>query len=179
MGIPLSATCGRDWWLVAQPLESQPRTNLPIIELAMCVCMCVCMYVSHVLDRKLLERLMSPSPKSQVMFAPAFSWIGDFFSNFWDSYFSSYGEFGEFSLRFLAPLSGRSLSNKAAHHITAKIGDTGCIRLHVCSTPSKSPSWTLGQPGTVSGQRAAYASGPTLREIGETMNKGVPLRCKM
>ena len=48
--------------------------HLPIIELAMCVlCMCVCMYVSHVLDRKLLERLMSPSPKSQVMFAPAFS----------------------------------------------------------------------------------------------------------
>ena len=42
---------------------------LPIIELAMYVCM----YVSHVLDRKLLERLMSPSPKSQVMFAPAFS----------------------------------------------------------------------------------------------------------
>ena len=33
--------------------------------------------VVHVLDRKLLERLMSP--KSQVMFASAFSWIGDFF----------------------------------------------------------------------------------------------------
>ena len=33
----------------------------------------VCVYVSHVLDRKLLERLMSPSPKSQVMFASAFS----------------------------------------------------------------------------------------------------------
>ena len=49
-----------------------------------------------------------------------------FLSNFWDSYFSSYGEFGEFSLRFTAPLSGRSLSNKAAHHITAaKIGDAG------------------------------------------------------
>ena len=29
--------------------------------------------VVHVLDRKLLERLMSPSPKSQVMFASAFS----------------------------------------------------------------------------------------------------------
>ena len=57
--------------------------------------MYVCVYVSHVLDRKLLERqLMSPSPKSQVMFASAFSLIGDFFSNFWDSYFSSYGEFG-------------------------------------------------------------------------------------
>ena len=44
--------------------------------------MCVCMYVSHVLDRKLLERLMSPSPKSQVMFTPAFSLIGDFFRIF-------------------------------------------------------------------------------------------------
>ena len=33
----------------------------------------VCMCVSHVLDRQLLERLMSPSPKSQVMFASAFS----------------------------------------------------------------------------------------------------------
>ncbi len=31
-----------------------------------------------------------------------------FFSNFWDSYFSSYGEFGEFSLRFTAAMSGRS-----------------------------------------------------------------------
>ena len=50
--------------------------------------------------------------------------------------------------------------NKAAHY--TKIGDAGCIRLHVCSTPSKSPSWTLDQPGTVSGQRAAYARGPTL-----------------
>ena len=26
------------------------------------------------------------------------------FSNFWDSYFSSYGEFGEFSFRFTAAL---------------------------------------------------------------------------
>ena len=43
--------------------------HLPIIELAMCLCV----YVSHVLDRKLLERLVSPSPKSQVMFASAFS----------------------------------------------------------------------------------------------------------
>ena len=64
-----------------------------------------CLFVAWfkpVVDRKLLERLMSPSPKSQVMFASAFSWIGDFFSNFWDSYFSSYGEFVEFSLRFTA-----------------------------------------------------------------------------
>ena len=31
-----------------------------------------------------------------------------FFLNFWNSYFSSYGEFGEFSLRFTAAMSGRS-----------------------------------------------------------------------
>ena len=63
----------------------------------MYVCMYVCMYVSHVLDRKLLERLMSPKSQESVIF-----------SNFWDSYFSSYGEFGEFSLRFTAAMSGRS-----------------------------------------------------------------------
>ena len=44
--------------------------------------MYVCMYVSHVFDRKLLERLMSPSPKAEVMFASAFSSIGDFFRIF-------------------------------------------------------------------------------------------------
>ena len=41
------------------------------------------------------------------------------------------------------------MSKKAAHYIILKIGDAGCIRLHVCSTPSTSPSWTLDQPGTV------------------------------
>ena len=70
-----------------------------------------------VLDRKLLERLMSPSTKSQVMFASAFSWIGDF-SNFWDSYFSSYGEFVEFSLRFTvhSGMSGRCVSKSALQY---------------------------------------------------------------
>ena len=53
------------------------------------------MYVSRVLDMQLLERLMSPSLKSQVMFASAFSRIGDFFSSFYDSHFLSYGEFVE------------------------------------------------------------------------------------
>ena len=113
------------------------------------------------------------------------------FSNFWDSYFSSYGEFGEFSLRFTAAVSAvaqrslsgrsavaqRSLSGRSAVaqwslclqrkrpilHYT-KIGDSGCIRQHVCSTPSTSPLWTLDQPGTVSGQGPAYASGSTLRD---------------
>ena len=32
------------------------------------------------------------------------------------------------------------------------------------NTPSTSPSWTLDHPGTVSGQGAAYASGPRLRD---------------
>ena len=49
-------------------------------------CLCVgCLWVAWfkpVVDRKLLERLMSPPPKSHVMFASAFSWIGDFFRIF-------------------------------------------------------------------------------------------------
>ena len=57
-----------DWSNNVSPITRQ--YNLPIIELAMWLAR---MYVSHVLDRKLLERLMSPSPKSQVMFAQAFS----------------------------------------------------------------------------------------------------------
>ena len=61
------------------------------------------MYVSHVLDRKLLERLMSSSPKYRLCSCPH-SHESVIFSNFWDSYFSSYGEFGEFSLRFTAAL---------------------------------------------------------------------------
>ena len=103
-------------------------------------------------------------------------------SNFWDSYFSSYGEFGEFSLRFTAAVSAvaqRSLClqrKRLILHYT-KIGDAGCIRLHVCSTPSTSPSWTLDQPGTVSG-RAAYASGPTLRDKRDDEQRGSPYDAK-
>ena len=41
------------------------------------------------------KRLMSQSPKLQVMFASAFSWI----AHFWDSYFLSYGEFVEFIMK--------------------------------------------------------------------------------
>ena len=67
-------------------------------------------------------------------------------------------------------MSGRSLSNKAAHQITAKIGDAGCIRLHICSTPPKSPSWTLDQPGTV--------SGPTLRDRRDDEQRGSPYDAK-
>ena len=104
------------------------------------------------------------------------------FSNFWDSYFSSYGEFSEFSLIFTAAVSAvaqRSLClqrKRCSFYI--KIGDAGCIRLHVCSTPSTSPSWTLDQPGTVSGQGAAYASGPTLRDRRDDEQRGSPYDAK-
>ena len=49
--------------------------NLNIIELAMCV------FIACVRSAT-PKWLMSPSPKSQVMFASAFSWIGDFFRIF-------------------------------------------------------------------------------------------------
>ncbi len=69
-------------WLIICLTRYNLSDYLPIIELAMCVYMYVCMYVSHVLDSKLLEPVMSPSPKSHVMLASAFSWIGDFFRIF-------------------------------------------------------------------------------------------------
>ena len=58
--------------------------HLTIIELTMRPC-----------GSRLLKRLMSPSPISQVMFASAFSWIDDF-SYFWHSYFFRYGHFVEY-----------------------------------------------------------------------------------
>ena len=58
------------------------------------VCMYVCVYVSHVLDRKLLERLMSPQQNRRLCSRPH-SHESVIFSNFWDSYFSSYVNMGE------------------------------------------------------------------------------------
>ena len=100
-----------------------------------------------------------------------------FFSNFWDSYFSSYGEFGEFSLRFTAPLSGRSVSNKAAHHITAKIGDTGVPRQAAHYITAK-----IGDAG-VPRQAAHYittSSGPrpTFRDRRHDEQRGSPYDAK-
>ena len=87
---------------------------------------------------------------------------------------------GEFSLRFTAAVSAvdqRSLClqrKRLILHYT-KIGVAGCIRLHVCST---SPSWTLDQPGTVSGQGAAYASGPRLRDRRDDEQRESPYDAK-
>ena len=64
--------------------------NLTIIELAMYVCLWTCVWLATP------KWLMSPSPKSQVMFASAFSGLGDFFLVFLDSYFLRYGQFGEY-----------------------------------------------------------------------------------
>ena len=79
-------------------------------------------------------------------------------------------------------LSGRSavavFTKKAAQFTYTKIGDAGCIRLHVCSAPSTSPSWTLDQPGTVSGQGAAYASGPRLRDRRDDEQRESPYDAK-
>ena len=110
----------------------------------------------YVLDRQLLNGWSHRHQNRRLCSRPH-SNESVILSNFWDSYFSSYGEFGEFSLRFTAAVSAvaqRSLSGRCVYkesgslHYT-KIGDTGCIRLHVCSTHSTSPSWTLDQPGTV------------------------------
>ena len=125
----------------------------------------------YVLDRKLLNgwshrhqnRRLCSSPHSNESVI------------FWDSYFSSYGEFGEFSLRFTAAVSAVAVftRKRLILHYT-KIGDASCIRLHVCSIPSTSPSWTLDQPGTVSRQGAAYASGPTLIDRRDDEQRGSP-----
>ena len=54
-------------------------THLTIIELVILPSGRV---AGRVCGNRLLQRMMSPSPKSQVMFASAFSRIGDFFSYF-------------------------------------------------------------------------------------------------
>ena len=136
----------------------------------------------YVLDRQLLNG-WSHRHQNRRLCSHPHSNESVIFSNFWDSYFSSYGEFGEFSLWFTAAVSAvdqRSLClqrKRLSLHYT-KIGDAGCIRLHACSTPSTSPSWTLDQTGTVSGQGAAYASGPRLRDRRDDEQRESPYDAK-
>ena len=69
----------------------------------------VCSHRHHHQNRRLCSR---PHSNESVIF-----------SNFWDSYFSSYGEFGEFSLRFTAAVSAvaqRSLSGRSAVAVFTK-----------------------------------------------------------
>ena len=61
--------------LYGMNVESVYNLYLAILTMWLSVCVCVC-------GNRLLERLMSLSPKSQVMFVSAFSWISDFFRIF-------------------------------------------------------------------------------------------------
>ena len=64
---------------------------------------------------------MSPSPKSLVMFASAFSRMGDFVSNFWDSYLLSYGEFVELiKIHCYGATATQCGSHSAGQHIIRK-----------------------------------------------------------
>ena len=98
--VPYSQQCIKFWWWPSDPI----KLNLTIIELDIRLAACVAVCVSHVLDRQLLNgwchrhqnRLCSRLHSNESVI---------FFSNFWDSYFSGYGEFVEFSLRFTAAVS--------------------------------------------------------------------------
>ena len=83
--------CGTHVWIETRLALTKTKLTNPTPEgfrglfIDVCGMFVACLWVAWfkpVVDRKLLERLMSPSPKSQVMFASAFSWIGDFFRIF-------------------------------------------------------------------------------------------------
>ena len=76
------------------------------------------------------------------------------FFNFWDSYFSSYGEFGEFSLTFTAAVSAVAVFTKKAAR--------------------RRGLWT----SLALLQRAAYASGPTLTDRRHDEQRGSPYDAK-
>ena len=127
-----------------------------------------CLWVAWfkpVVDRKLLERLMSPSPKSQVMFESAFSWIGDFFEFLGLIFFKLWRVWCQ---PFATSLFARW------HHSCPFATSRRCVYKE-----SGSPSWTLDQPWhCYSGQRAAYASGPTLTDRRHDEQRGSPYDAK-
>ena len=82
------------------------------------------------------------------------------FSNFWDTYFSSYGEFGEFSLTFTAAVSAVAQRPLCLQRKRLAVVDFG-------------PAWH-----GYSGQRAAYASGPTLTDSRHDEQRGSPYDAK-
>ena len=104
------------------------------------------------------------------------------FSNFWDSYFSSYGEFGEFSLKFTAAVSAvaqRSLSGRSAVAQRSLSGRSAVAQRSLCLQRKRlavvdfGPAWHC-----YSGQRAAYASGPTLTDRRHDEQRGSPYDAK-
>ena len=71
----------------------------------------------YVLDRQLLNG-WSHCHQNRRLCSRPHSNESVIFSNFWDSYFSSYGEFGEFSLRFTAAVSAVAVFTKKAAQFT-------------------------------------------------------------
>ncbi len=115
----LARMCGyrRDWLSPKKLTNPTPEgfRGLFIDVCGMFVCGMSVAWFKPVVDRKLLERLMSP--KSQVMFASAFSWIGDLFE-FLGFIFFKLWRVGEFSLRFTAAVSAvdqRSISGRCVY----------------------------------------------------------------
>ena len=93
------------------------------------------------------------------------------FSNFSDSYFSSYGDFGEFSLTFTAAVSAvaqRSLSGRSAVAQRSL-----CLQRKRLAVVDFGPAWHC-----YSGQRAAYASGTTLTDRRHDEQRGSPYDAK-
>ena len=82
------------------------------------------------------------------------------FSNFSDSYFSSYGDFGEFSLTFTAAVSAVAQRSLCLQRKRLAVVDFG-------------PAWHC-----YSGQRAAYASGTTLTDRRHDEQRGSPYDAK-
>ena len=154
----LARMCGyrRDWLSPKKNLPTPPQRGLGVIYWCLWVA-----WFKPVVDRKLLERLMSPSPKSQVMFASAFSWIGDFFTFLGFIFFKLWRVWCQ---PFATSLFARW------HHSCPFATSRRCVYKE-----SGSPSWTLDQPGTVTvGSGPRTLAGPRW-QIGDTMNKGGPL----
>ena len=127
----------------------------------------------YVLDRQLLNGWSHRHQNRRLCSRPH-SNESVIFSNFWDSYFSSYGEFGEFSLWFTAAVSAvaqRSLClqrKRLSLHYT-KIGDAGCIRLHVNQPLQRRRRGLWTSLALLVGRGPRTLAGPRW-EIGETMN---------
>ena len=91
----------------------------------MTVCRAVRSRLWYVLGRQLLNGLSHRHQNCRLCSRPH-SNESVIFSNFWDSYFSSYGEFVEFSLTFTAAVSAVAVFQRV--HYT-KIGDAGGVPL--------------------------------------------------
>ena len=137
---PLSRLCHRvRGWPSTKRCHYQGHQYLNIIQLAIYVGM----YVSRVLDSQLLNGWCQGHQNCRVC-SRTRSHDSVIFSYFWNSYFSSYGEFGEFITMHCSGVAEVRQCG-SAHY---KIGDAG-FWWHVGSAHSASLAWNLDWPGTV------------------------------